>query len=328
MSINYTNYDVELQSISIDNDFSAMTSFIIRTPWTWTIPGIGIKVGFIPVVSVAVENSIGMDFVPTNNPQEELFGVFPVALDSINGHAFVPFGLTALFGGGGQYDDGALGVYAWLQGVDDVGEYYQAYPSLSAKGGALVGELNVGFTVSIIIYSGSGSFTILGPGVLFKWGNITQTEIAELELQLDEAALEFLGQAISSSDWINGSTYGLIASNLPLGYTYSAMPYNGSVYIYYTITLPNGYTWINGVIFRGTYEYPAPLPKFNDLGVASPYLIQLPNGTLMMVWFAIPHGNYGLNNLTIILQGSVLKPNGTWGPVFNITQDGDALSVN
>ncbi|WP_243675606.1 hypothetical protein [Vulcanisaeta distributa] len=100
------------------------------------------------------------------------------------------------------------------------------------------------------------------------------------------------------------------------------------MYIYYTVTLPNGYAWINGVIFRGTYEYSAPLPKFNDLGVASPLLIQLPNGTLMMTWFAVPHGNYGLNNLTVILQGSVLEPNGTWGgPVFNITNNGVALSV-
>lgn len=121
--------------------------------------------------------------------------------------------------------------------------------------------------------------TILGPGVIYKWGAITQSEISELEHQLEEAASEFQLQAVGASDWVNGSTYGLIASNLPLGYTYSAAPYNGSVYIYYTVTLPNGYAWINGVIFRGTYEYSAPLPKFNDLGVASPLLIQLPNGT-------------------------------------------------
>ncbi|WP_243675607.1 hypothetical protein [Vulcanisaeta distributa] len=86
--VNYSNYSIELQSFSVFNDLSAAASFIIPTPWTWTIPVVNIKVGFIPVVSVAFSNTIYFTFTPTNNPQQEFLGL-PVAL-SINGHALYP----------------------------------------------------------------------------------------------------------------------------------------------------------------------------------------------------------------------------------------------
>jgi len=51
----------------------------------------------------------------------------------------------------------------------------------------------------------------------------------------------------------------------------------------------------------------------------------LGNGSLMMIWAGVPMGHYSLNNLTILLQASVLHGD-TWGPVVNLTTSGDAMS--
>jgi hypothetical protein len=101
---------------------------------------------------------------------------------------------------------------------------------------------------------------------------------------------------------------------------------------------------INGLVFNGTEEMNAPLPNFNDLGEASPALVELNNGSLMMLWAGAPPtpGNLAimnstsnttsiskviplLSNLTILLQASILN-NNIWGPVINLTNNGDALS--
>jgi hypothetical protein len=82
---------------------------------------------------------------------------------------------------------------------------------------------------------------------------------------------------------------------------------------------------INGVVFNGTEEMNAPLPNFNDLGESSPLLVKLNNESLMMLWNGIPMENYESNNLTIILQASILN-NNVWGPVINLTNNGITLS--
>jgi len=46
---------------------------------------------------------------------------------------------------------------------------------------------------------------------------------------------------------------------------------------------------------------------------------------LMMIWAGVPMGHYGLSNLTILLQASVMR-NGSWGPVVNLTTSGDAMA--
>jgi len=117
----------------------------------------------------------------------------------------------------------------------------------------------------------------------------------------------------------------VITNNTRFGYGYSITNYNGLVYIYYTEISPLGVAVINGTIINGTTVMSAPLPTFNDLGEASPLLVRLENGSLMMIWAGVPLGNYNINNLTILLQASVLHGN-TWGPVVDLTKNGVAMS--
>jgi hypothetical protein len=128
---------------------------------------------------------------------------------------------------------------------------------------------------------------------------------------------------------LNGQQYTntsiiIITNNSRFGYGFSITGYNGLVYIYYT-ELQSSIATINGLVFNGTEEMNAPLPNFNDLGEGSPLLVELNNGSLMLLWGGVPMGNYSLNNLTILLQASILN-NNVWGSVINLTNNGDALS--
>jgi hypothetical protein len=161
-------------------------------------------------------------------------------------------------------------------------------------------------------------------------------------------SLIMLSTKIIAQTNLNGQQYTntsiiIITNNTSFGYGFSITSYNGLVYIYYTEPTSIA-TTINGVVFNGTEEMNAPLPNFNDLGEASPALVELNNGSLMMLWAGAPPtpGNLAimnstsnttsiskviplLSNLTILLQASILN-NNVWGPVINLTNNGDALS--
>jgi len=145
--------------------------------------------------------------------------------------------------------------------------------------------------------------------------------------------------ASPANSWVT-----IITNNTSFGYGYSIISYNGLAYIYYTGQAPSGVSIIKGLAFNGTAEMKAPLPAFNDLGEASPLLVELDNGSLMMIWAGVPatRSNLALanktanatltsgltpllSNLTILLQASVLHGD-TWGPVVNLTTSGDAMA--
>jgi len=128
---------------------------------------------------------------------------------------------------------------------------------------------------------------------------------------------------LNDQQYINTSII-IITNNTSFGYGFSIINYNNLIYIYYT-ELKSSIATINGLIFNGTEEMNAPLPNFNDLGESSPLLVKLNNGSLMMLWAGIPMENYESNNLTIILQASILN-NNVWGPVINLTNNGITLS--
>jgi hypothetical protein len=330
-----SNYQLVLQSIDVSAFASAYGTYNIPTPWGYDFPidDIGtVDIGFIVSISFNAGIHVNAVLVPVNNPS----GPIPLAPKDVTGNVFVPFGVEGTVGasvhvdvGGKDFGNG-LGAAGGLQGVAGVGFLLQiGGPSLlQSPGGAMVGEVNAFVVVSLItkylIIKYRGSWTILGPGVIYEWGSVTPNDIALFENELQQAAQQFQWQVIGS-DWVNGSTFGIITNNTRFGYGYSITSYNGLVYIYYTELTPSGVAVIRGLVFNGTTAMRAPLPAFNDLGEASPLLVRLDNGSLMMLWAGVPMGTYNLNNLTILLQASVLH-NNTWDPVVNLTKSGDAMS--
>jgi hypothetical protein len=326
-----SNYQVVLQSIDASAFASAYGTYNIPTPWGYefSIGNIAeVRIGLIVSISLGASAHVNAVLIPVNNPS----GPIPLAFKDVSGNVFIPFGIEGTVGasahveGGGKDFGGGLGVYGGLQGAAGIGFLLQiGGPSLlQSPGGAMVGEVNAFVAAKLAFFNLKGSWTILGPGVIYEWGSVTQSDIALFENELQQAAQQFQWQ-VGASDWVNGSTFGIITNNTSFGYGYSITNYNGLVYIYYTELTPSGVAVIRGLVFNGTTAMRAPLPTFNDLGEASPLLVTLNNGSLMMIWAGVPRGTYSLNNLTILLQGSVLH-NNTWGPVVDLTKSGDAMS--
>jgi hypothetical protein len=312
-----SNYQVVLQSIDASAFLSAYGTFNIPTPWSYPIDDMGF-VGFNVSISLGASAHVKAVLIPVNNPNSTI----PLAFKDVSGNVFIPFGIE---GSAAAFIFG-FGAAGGLQGAAGVGFLLQPGSSslLESPGGAMVGEVNAFVLANLGIFIYQGSWTILGPGVLYEWGSVTNSDIASFEDELQQAAQQFQ-QQVTGSDWVNGSTFGIITNNTRFGYGFSITSYNGLVYIYYTELKPNGTAFIRGLVFNGTTAMNAPLPVFNDLAEGSPLLVKLSNGSLMMVWGGVPMGHYGLNNLTIILQASVLHGN-TWGPVVNLTTSGDAMS--
>jgi len=311
------NYQVVLQSIDASAFLSAYGTYNVPTP-------LGVSIGNVTVIGFTVSISLGASakvntvLVPVNNPS----GAIPLAINSVTGNVFIPFGVEGTLAALGA----GVGAAGGLQGVAGVGFLLQPGGSslLESPGGAMVGDVNAFAFVNLVIWSYQGSLTILGPGVLYEWGSVSQSNTTLFEGELNQAAHQFQGQVIGS-DWVNGSMFGIITNSTRFGYGYSITRYDGLVYVYYTKLTPSGVAVIRGLVFNGTTAMRAPLPAFNDLGEASPLLVKLNNGSLMSIWAGVPMGHYDLNNLTILLQGSVLR-NGAWDGLSNLTKSGDAMS--
>jgi len=153
---------------------------------------------------------------------------------------------------------------------------------------------------------------------------VFNSDTVSFENGLQQAAQQPQRQVIGS-DWVNGSTFGIITNDTCLACRFSIISYNGLAYIYYTELTPNSTAVIRGLVFNGTVATKAPLPAFNGLSEGDPLLVRLDNGSLMMLWASVPIGHYSLGNLAVLLQASVLR-NGAWGPVVNLMTSGIAIS--
>jgi len=311
------NYqEVVLQSVDASTFLSAYGTYNVPTLLGVSIDGVDI--GFVVSISLGASAQVNTVLVPVNNSS----GAIPLAINDVTGNVFVPFAIEGTVGASVV----GVGAGGGLQGVAGVGFLLQPGGSslLESPGGAMVGDVNTFALANLVILNYQGSLTILGPGVLYEWGSVSQSNITLLEGELNQAAQQFQWQ-VNGSDWVNGSVFGIITNNTRFGYGYSITRYDGLVYVYYTELTPSGVAVIRGLAFNGTTAMRAPLPAFNDLGEASPLLVKLDNGSLMSIWAGVPMGHYGLDNLTILLQGSVLR-NGAWGGPSNLTTSGDAMS--
>jgi len=332
-----SNYQLVLQSIDASAFVSSYDTYHIPTPWGYefSIDDIAtVYIGLIVTIGLGANAQVNVILVPINNPNSTI----PLAVKNVTGNVFIPFTVGGMVGAvsvvpntpegipSKEAEWDKVGVAGSLQGVVGIGFLLQPGGStlLESPGGAMVGELNAFGIADLIIFNLYGSWNIIGPHVLYEWGSMSKSDVASFESELQQAAQHFQRQVIGS-DWVNGSIFGIITNNTSFGYGFAMASYDGLVYIYYTELTPSGVAVIRGLAFNGTTAMKTPLPAFNDLGEASPALVRLNNGSLMMIWAGVPMGHYGLNNLTILLQASVLHGD-TWGPVVNLTTSGDAMA--
>jgi len=334
LGINYTDWTIKLNNIDVEIAASVSGSYIIPTPWgvDVNVAGSSISIGFTVTLTVGANANVNVYLTPTSNPSSELFSGIPLTVSEIEGSVNVPFTVIAALSG--EYD--GIGFSAGLSGTVTVGIGLQAGNNI-VRGGNLTGVVNVFGTLNLVCFSETFTFNLLGPGVIYQWGNpdpVANTRGTSVSLPSRPSNIcgfkpKPNPQKSDGGDpitWVNGSTLGLLVNGLPFGYGYSTASIGNLTYVYYTYT-QDGVAWINGLTLNNTIATQAPLPNLRSLGVASPFTY-VTNGSLMMLWDSVPvASNYTLSNLTILLQYSKLI-NGTWVKPVNVTNSGLALSYS
>lgn len=316
-TVDFYEYSVELDDITVFISLSASGSYTLPTPIGISIQvgPYNINLGVTVELAAAIYGEVNFVFVPTDDRSRYFLGALPLALDDVEGFVGLPFILTGQIGAGGAQGGGRVGVWGWLQGASGFGVFVQSGSQL-LKGYALVGAIRAGLTVKLIIREWSGCITLLSGS--YTSGNLLDDDLEDLKGSVDDVATS-RGYPPLGFDWINGSWTGIVAEDLPNGYSYTSINYEDKTYVYYTYKRPDGTAWISGYIFDTLNAYPAPIPEFSGVGVASPFLFKL-DGMPVMLW-AAAHTAGDPGNLTIILQSSQMR-NGVWTNPVNVTDEG------
>ncbi len=321
--VNWSSLSVELSKISINLGIEAQASVIVPTPWSISIPEIG-NFGLTVMFSPGISASLEIDLKPTNNTSEYLFGILPLKIDSVSGSIVGSVIISGQLGGKLGSNSVKLGAYIGVAGILGAGVFPQSLNDIM-KSGAIVGEIDAFGIAYLGIYTIFERIQLVGPGIIYSWGNITNNELDELNNIISDQ----LDNIADLLDWVNGSWSGYVIQYSRIGGDYIAHYYNDSLYIYYTFVRPDGTSWIKGYKL---YEFNrsmtnAPIPNTDALSILSPYIFELPNGSLAMLYAMVSRGNYSLDNLTILLQLSIFNDRrNMWCKPINITNSGVVLS--
>lgn len=315
---NFYEYSVKLEDITVYISLSASGAYTLPTPLGISIQ-VGphnINIGVTVELAAAVSGKVDFVFVPTDDRSKYFLEMLPLAIDNVKGFVGLPFILTGQIGAGGSQHGGRVGVWGWVQGVCGFGTFLQAGLPL-LKGYALVGAVRAGITVKLIVWEWSGCLTLWSGS--YANGDLSNEDLENLKGSINDVAMS-RGYPPLGFDWINGSWTGIVAEDLPNGYSYTSVEHEDKTYVYYTYERSDGTAWISGYVFDMLNAYPASTPEFSGVGVASPFVFKLADGTPVMLWAAAPTaGDSG--NLTIILQSSQMQ-NDVWTNPVNITDEG------
>jgi len=319
--IDWGNSSIDLDFLELIIGLSVSGSKTLPTPWGIETP-IG-SVGVTITISPSISGDLTIIFTPTDNKSEYLFNLLPLKVADVRGDIKGSIIVSGQIGGKFRAGSGA-GLYAGVAGILGAGVFLHPFNELM-RGGGIVGEVDAFVVIYYIIGKYQRMFTLLGPGLIYSWGNLTADDIETL-LELTNR-LKDIGGLI---DWINGSWSGYIVENYSIGGDYSAAYHGNALYIYYTYTLPNGSSWIKGYKLVDRDLIDLPNPELEALGVASPYLFELDNGSLAMLYAIVPAGAHvsnDLQNLEILLQMCIWNDSsGKWYKPVNITVDGVVFS--
>jgi len=319
--IDWDKSSIDLDFLKLITGLSISGSKTIPTPWGIETPvgTVGVTITILPKIS----GELTIIFTPTNNKSEYLFNLLPLKITDVRGDIKGSIIVSGQIGG--KFRAGSrLGLYVGVAGILGAGVFLHPFNELM-RGGGIVGEVDAFIVVYYVAGKYQGMLALLGPGLIYSWGNLTVDDIESL-LKIT-SRLKDIGELI---DWVNGSWSGYIVENYSIGGDYSATYHGNALYIYYTYTLPNGSSWIGGYKLVDRDLIDLPNPELEALGVSSPYLFELGNGSLAMLYAMVPTGanvSSDLKDLEILLQMCIWDDSsGKWYKPVNITVDGVVFS--
>jgi hypothetical protein len=193
------------------------------------------------------------------------------------------------------------------------------------KGGNLTGELFIKY--SMLFWS--GTIYSIGPGTLYSWGNMSGM-VKDPASNLTMMSRYFNVTGYDSLVWGNSSISGTAVHDIYPQTSVSSVTYGDHTFIFYSSDnvskQVNRSLDIQALEFsdsdRSMQEFN--LPSVSNEITLNPYATELNNGSILLMWTAIPYGELSSNspfttdNMT--LQYTFYNVStGMWSPVMNLT---------
>ncbi len=326
--------DFQLQGSSV-NWLSATMSLKVAVSDSQDVPIAGytfrdtligdITIGIDATVTVEAGFTVSLVFAPTQDAAKEFISGLQIMIHGISGQIQFEVGLAVNAG---------LGIATLTGGgtADFIFNLQRTPPFIYS--GVVKGEVSL--TYHALIWS--GTIWSMGPNPpLYEWP--AGTTVADPS-GFTVTPRYYNAPYYEGAAWINGSLTGIAEQDIYPYTRISASSYGDSAYILYTtdnVSAPQQYgLGLTGFSFNSTQRtmQTIPMPVVANEIIFNPAVMNLPNGSLLVMWNSIPFSEMSTaaNPLDIsqtITQYSCFNPNtNSWGPVKNLTTSGVATSYS
>lgn len=224
--------------------------------------------------------------------------------------------------------------------------------SFSSSLGVIGGWVNGSLFVEASAYDSTDDWDLVGPGTIFSWGDVGQAPRAgDAGLPDNQSApvnngtgtkwsfhdRYYVTQSYDTNVWDALDSVGPAISDIyPTTEVAGAAGYNGA-YLFYTNDnssqpVQDGIGISGARLGAATNELTAlPAPSDPNYLIESPVATTLPDGSLYVLWDALPISEGGdanpFNYTSLALQGAPFYPNtDSWGPIRTFSTNGFAES--
>jgi len=290
---------------------------------TFDVLGTNITIGLSATIMVNPGFAVSVFFEPSTNSSNDIINGIAIEIQQITGTINVPVTLeiNGGIGIGGISGGGTIDIITYL-------ESRQPYD----EGGIVTGKIFINYNVLWF----SGTIYSIGPSTFYSWGNASSSA-SDPSSNFTQMNRYFNITGYDSIVWINGSVKGIAVHDIYPQTSISSVYSGGTDYIFYTddnvSRAVNQSLYIKGLELnnstRAISRLNIPLPT-NEITLA-PKATVLPNGTILLVWSAVPDYELGYSSPfqinKIIIQSIYYDPStGTWYGLSNITKNGVAVS--
>ncbi len=301
--------------------------------FSFNLFGDPINIGFTLQITVAPSIALSFILIPTQNTQTQIIGNLGVELTKILGSFTLPLTAAVNFG---------IGIASVsFGGTLSVALAMELDPTIEVVGGWVNGSIQVG--AQFLFWS--GSFNLVGPGTIYHWAPGPTAPRSSAMARMATApnvtwvlnARYYKGAGYDAPVWNGTASSGPAISDIYPQSEVSAAAGSNGAYLFYSddnVSQPvnQGLTISGGRLDPTTNHWTAvPAPVDPGFLVTRPSATTLSNGTIAVVWDALPTSEEGASGPTglseLALHAATFDPStGRWGVVRDLTNWGIAQS--
>jgi hypothetical protein len=317
-------------TLTVTGSFSASVPIY---GFSFNLFGDQINVGFTLQITIAPSIALSFLMAPTQDTTKQIIGNIGVMLTKILGSFTLPLTAAVNFG---------IGIASVsFGGTLSVALEMELDPVLKLADGWVNGSIQVG--AQFLFWS--GSFNLIGPGVIYSWDPPPAVPPALPAARPSTSyndganatwvvhARYYTGTGYDAPVWNGTATEGPAISDVYPGTALSAAPASSGAYLFYTddnvsVPVTQGLT-VSGLRLDPATDHLTSIPSPRDPGfvIARPQATTLPDGDLYVAWNALPMAETTLAGpqavTSLALHGAVYDPStGLWGAVRDFPSGG------